>query len=77
MVPKLLLLCIFAVNFTSADCGFDEGWRFYTPDVNTLSRSSIAQPLYYETAILGRRDWMLPRAVYPYGSAIIQNLKKA
>ncbi|KAA6376454.1 MAG: hypothetical protein EZS28_028018, partial [Streblomastix strix] len=30
---------------------------------------SIAPPLYYETAILVRRDWMLPRAVNPYGSA--------
>ncbi|KAA6387630.1 MAG: hypothetical protein EZS28_016839, partial [Streblomastix strix] len=37
---------------------------------------SIAPPLYYETAILGRRDWMLPRAVHPYGSAIQKQRKQ-
>ncbi|KAA6357545.1 MAG: hypothetical protein EZS28_046928, partial [Streblomastix strix] len=37
---------------------------------------SIAPPLHYETAILGRRDWILPRAVHPYGFAIQQQRKQ-
>ncbi|KAA6401936.1 MAG: hypothetical protein EZS28_002542 [Streblomastix strix] len=41
-----------------------------------MFRSSIAKPLYYETAILGHRDWMLPRAVHPYGSAIQKQRKQ-
>ncbi|KAA6394908.1 MAG: hypothetical protein EZS28_009562 [Streblomastix strix] len=37
---------------------------------------SIVSTLYYETAILGRRDWMLLQAVHRYGSAIQKQRKQ-
>ncbi|KAA6379588.1 MAG: hypothetical protein EZS28_024886 [Streblomastix strix] len=41
-----------------------------------ISLCSIAPLLYCETAILGRRDWMLPRAIHPYWSAIQKQKNK-
>ncbi|KAA6377801.1 MAG: hypothetical protein EZS28_026672 [Streblomastix strix] len=50
------------------DC-FLEGYQQHLGN-ELIFLCSIAPPLYYETAILGRRDWMLLRAVCPYGHEV-------
>ncbi|KAA6376522.1 MAG: hypothetical protein EZS28_027951, partial [Streblomastix strix] len=67
---KIVELEFFFDNFSLPEC-----YKQHPGNVLMLLRS-IAPPLYYETAILGRRDWMLPRAVHPYGSAIQKQRKQ-
>ncbi|KAA6365470.1 MAG: hypothetical protein EZS28_039004 [Streblomastix strix] len=53
----------------------DECFKQHSGNV-FIQLCSIAPLLYYETAILGRRDWMFPQAIHPYGSAIQKQRKQ-